>query len=202
MLFPVKSLATTDFYNNTYFLHTMRRNRVITEQTPCWFITTTMVDWLPLLLDDSYYAVLSDSINFYCKKYMADICGYVWMPNHIHCIVFFNNSRLLPSFMRDFKKYTAGQIRRKLQTDRGDLVQEKLEYEIRTQQYKIWMDRYDAVPLWKREHILTKLEYIHNNPVKRNLVVEADEYKYSSAWYYSGKQNIDSVQLCNIADIW
>ena len=50
----------------------MRRNRVTIELYAWYFITTTMVDWLHLLLDDSYYMVLSESMNFCCAKYYAE----------------------------------------------------------------------------------------------------------------------------------
>ncbi len=123
----------------------MRRNRVNIEQYACYFITTTMVDWLHLLLDDTYYTVLSDSMNYYCDKYNARVYGYVWMPNHIHCLLYFEDASLMPSLLRDFKKFTSAQIRRKLEEDKSEIVRQRLSYHVRTQKYKIWMDRYDAV---------------------------------------------------------
>lgn len=179
----------------------MRRNREYSKHYPCWFITTTMVDWLHLLIDDSYYSVLTESINHYTAKYQADVLGYVWMPNHIHIILFFNAEVRLAELMRDFKKYTAAVIRKKLQEDRRCLVEERLRYEVGTQQYKVWMNRYDAVPLWTRTVLLTKLQYIHSNPVKRGLADKEREYKYSSAAYYAGEETENSVQLRHISNI-
>ncbi len=179
----------------------MRRNRVNIEFYAWYFITTTMVDWLHLLLDDSYYMVLSKSMNFCCTKYKARVYGYVWMPNHIHCLLYFDDALLMPSLLRDFKKFTSGQIRRKLEQDKNELVPERLSHEVRTQKYKIWMDRYDAVPMWKREHVLTKLQYIHDNPVNRSIVTDATDYKYSSARFYAEKPQLDTVKLSHIAEI-
>jgi hypothetical protein len=34
---------------------------------------------------------------------------------------------------------------------------------------------------------LTKLNYIHQNPVRKNYVARPEDYLYSSASYYSGK---------------
>ena len=160
-----------------------------------------MLDWLHLLLDDTYYTVISESMNFYCDKYNARVYGYVWMPNHIHCLLYFDDSTLMPSMMRDFKKFTSMQIRRKLEHDNRQIVRERLSYQVRTQKYKIWMDRYDAVPLWKREHVITKVQYMHNNPVKRALVTDATDYKYSSARFYAEKPQLDTVKLSHIAEI-
>ncbi len=115
----------------------MRRNRINIGLYPFYFITTTMVDWLHLLLDDSYYTVLSESMNFCCDKYNARVYGYVWMPNHIHCLLYFEDSLLMPSMLRDFKKFTSGQIRRKLEQDKHKILRERLSHEVRTQQYKI-----------------------------------------------------------------
>jgi len=107
----------------------------------------------------------------------------------------------MPWLLRDFKKYTSVQLRRKLEQDKNELVRTRLWHEVRTQRYKIWMDRYDAVPMWKREHVLTKLQYIHDNPVKRSIVTDATDYKYSSARFYGEKPHLDSVKLYHIAEI-
>jgi len=46
------------------------------------------------------------------------------------------------------------------------------------------MQRFDDEVIRNREMFLTKLRYIHNNPVKAGLVENPEDYKYSSARNY------------------
>jgi putative transposase len=86
--------------------------------------------------------------------------------------------------MRDFKKFTSGEIRRKLEADEYLSELESLRYKYRKQKIKVWQDRFDDVALYSRKVLETKLNYIHENPVKKGFVKFAEEYKYSCAAYY------------------
>ena len=60
------------------------RLRYLYNDYNCFFVTTTFFEWLELLINEKYFKILDESINFVCKKYKADIIAYVWMKNHIH----------------------------------------------------------------------------------------------------------------------
>ena len=158
------------------------RNRQNFLERRCFFVTSTCYEWLYLLMNDSYFEIINDSINFYNSKYHSHLLGYVWMPNHIHMILYFEKQNRLSDYMRDFKKYTSGEIRRKLDTEKYDL--EKIKYQHRQQKFKIWMDRFDDVVLYTRRILEIKLNYIHQNPIKKSMVLLPEDYKYSSAAYY------------------
>ncbi|MCK5146203.1 hypothetical protein KAR48_05575 [bacterium] len=49
------------------------------------------------------------------------------------------------------------------------------------QQYKIWQDEYHPVALISVKWITEKMNYIHNNPVRKGFVETAEHWKYSSA---------------------
>ncbi|SDW03632.1 hypothetical protein [Aequorivita viscosa] len=56
--------------------------------------------------------------------------------------------------------------------------------------YQFWHQNNHPIELWSIPMIKEKLEYIHNNPVKVGLVMEARESKHSSARNYT---ELDSV---------
>jgi putative transposase len=151
----------------------------------CFFVTTTFNSWINILKSDSYYQILTESLNFCSEKYNADIISYVLMPNHIHLILFFNNEAKLPDFMRDFKKFTSAKIRKLLEIDNQFDLVEKLKYVKGNQKFKVWMDRYDAKIILSKNMLLTKINYIHYNPVRNKLVGNPDDWKYSSSKYYN-----------------
>lgn len=49
---------------------------------------------------------------------------------------------------------------------------------------KIWQKGFYDECILNSYELLNKLEYIHNNPVKTNLVSSPEEYPYSSYMYY------------------
>jgi len=162
------------------------RNRNLCLDEECFFVTTTCKDWLHVFINDAYFSILTSSLAFVGKKYEADYSGYVFMPNHLHLLIYFKKKNQLSNLMRDFKKFTAGEIQRLVESEaRLDLL-DKLRYEQREQKFKLWQDRFDDVFIKSKEMIETKLSYIHNNPLQEhwNLAIRPELYPYSSAKYY------------------
>ncbi len=86
--------------------------------------------------------------------------------------------------MRDFKKFTSGEIRRQIEKDGRYKLLEELRYEKRQQKFKVWQDRFDDVVLYTKKVMESKLEYIHQNPVKAGIVDYPTKYIHSSAGFY------------------
>ena len=86
--------------------------------------------------------------------------------------------------MRDFKKFTSGEIRRQIEKDGRHKLLDELRYKKRQQKFKVWEHRFDDVVLYTRKVLEVKLEYIHQNPVKAGLVDYPTKYIHSSAGFY------------------
>jgi len=102
--------------------------------------------------------------------------------------------------MRDFKKYTSLKIRERIQNIKPELLEE-IKYEHRDQHFKVWQDRFDDVVLYTKKVCEIKIEYIHNNPLKANLVDDPIKYKYSSALFYARGKDKKS-QLLHYLDVF
>jgi putative transposase len=151
------------------------------------FITTTVVNHLKLFVEDRYYQVLIDNLNFYRDKYKFKLVAYVLMPSHVHLLLLVPSEVTESDIMRDFKNYTSMKVRDLLIADcreRELSVLKKAAIGYRDQHYKVWMDRFDNVVVYSQRTFETKLRYIHNNPVKAGLVLQAEDWKYSSARNY------------------
>ena len=88
------------------------------------------------------------------------------MPSHVHLLVEIDGVHL-GDLMRDFKKFIAQKI--------------AIDYGLTG---SIWMPRYDRVVIVTEELFRTKLNYIHDNPVREGLVVAQTDWKWSSAADY------------------
>ncbi|MEK6589878.1 MAG: hypothetical protein AABZ11_04290 [Nitrospinota bacterium] len=89
--------------------------------------------------------------------------------------------------MRDFKKYTSVQIRRLMERKGESEILDILRMNAegaKGQVFKLWKSRFDDLVLNKVETIKTKINYIHENPVRKGLVLRPEDWFYSSARDY------------------
>lgn len=60
--------------------------------------------------------------------------------------------------------------------------------------FKIWQVGFHPVQLATAEMIEQKLNYIHNNPVEEEIVINAEDYKYSSAISYADEIGVLQIE--------
>jgi REP element-mobilizing transposase RayT len=137
------------------------------EAFHCFFVTTSFHEHKALGNLPGMYEQLALCLEFCLTKYNAQLTGYVFMPTHLHLILFINGNKLGP-LMRDFKKYIAQKVCPDL--------------EIKT--LPVWEEGFDRVAIISSKVLQVKLEYIHRNPVKAGIVGEDCEWKWSSASAY------------------
>jgi REP element-mobilizing transposase RayT len=154
---------------------------------PVVFLTTTVVNHLNLFDDDGKYQILIENLRFYLDKYRMKVIAYVLMPGHFHLIIYNLQLNSVSMFMAGVKKSSAIRLKRYLK----EIGHRKLLAEFGTaasgykrQKHKIWMDRFDAVSLYSLPVLRTKMDYIHSNPVRKGLVKQITDWRYSSARDY------------------
>ncbi len=167
----------------------------------CFFITTTFQMHKHLFVDERFYRQAAESLNFCCEKYDAEILAFVFMPSHIHLIVFFNSDPRCSDFMRDFKKYTSVMFRRMIGSGEDTSFFESLSYQKGRQRYKVWSSRFHAIAIRHRTVLLTKIRYIHDNPVKAGLAQLAEDYNWSSARWYIDPELKTVVRIRHAASV-
>ena len=166
----------------------MKRGRSDThDQGFGYFVTTSLSRFVRLFDKDDYAQVILRNLDFYRVRSGFRLLAYVVMPTHIHLIIVPKLGCTVSDIMRDFKKYTAREIVRLLQERKQlDILAEFREasqqyHPKESRQYQVWEDRFDDVAIWSAEVLKTKVEYIHNNPVRAGLVESPVDYPYSSA---------------------
>lgn len=164
------------------------------EDGGVFFITTSFNARKRLLRNKEYYEVIVASLEFLKKKYRFEIWAYVLMPSHIHLIMAFPNGNKLSAVMRDFKKFTAYEIRRLLEAEGNRKELEGLRHpDGRTSQFRIWEPRFDDVAIFTPRVLKRKIDYIHVNPVRAGLCDQPCDWPYSSARDYVGESSLLSV---------
>ena len=167
------------------------------KQGHLYFITTTVLDFEKVFsFGNKYYEIVISNLKQQLNQYQTSLYAYVLMPNHFHLIVHTPVGKSLSDFMRDLKKYSSIQIKEELENDGKQEFINILMMKSGFGGYKLWMDRFDDVILYTDKVIQTKVDYIHNNPVKAGLVKMVTDWKYSSARnYYLGDHSVIKVGI-------
>ena len=180
----------------------MSVRRLKEDNGQIYFFTFTCYKWLPLFESTNFYDDIYKWFDFLSKKKMQ-IVGYVFMPNHIHCLIF------VPEFAPTINK-VIGEGKRFMSYELVSALEEnnkteflKLMVEGVTEKekkkgikHKVFEPSFDSKPCFTDKFIQQKLDYMHNNPVrgKWKLVELPEDYIHSSAKYYlTGEQGFYGV---------
>ncbi|RPI06610.1 MAG: hypothetical protein EHM64_02410 [Ignavibacteriae bacterium] len=180
------------------------RGRQLLKGEEFFFITTTVVHHAKVFIKKEYCDILLHNIRYYQQRYKFEILGYATMPSHLHWIIEIKSSQgSVSDIMRDVKKYSAWDIMEAIEHDgQTNLIKlfEDSAYlsNSHSQKRKFWMPRFDDEVIHNEGMLLTKLGYIHNNPVKAGLVENPEDYIFSSARNYI----LDDHSVINIKTDW
>ena len=167
-----------------------------------FFITFTCYQWLALIEKTKGYDIVYNWFD-YLKNKGHYINGHVIMPNHVHSLISFVETRQnINTIVGNGKRFMAYEIIERLKENRETTLLFKLEQSIeakrkqRNKQHNCWELSFDWKDCRSKKFIDQKLNYIHNNPCrgKWNLCNSPDEYLHSSAKFYlTGSQGFYPV---------
>jgi REP element-mobilizing transposase RayT len=160
----------------------MRSRYRINDETTSHFITSTIVEWLPVFTTAACCDIVIRSLE-YCRQHkQLHIRAWVIMDNHFHAIV---SGPQLAHVIANLKKFTAGAILDQLKIEGRDWLLNQLAYfraaHKHGSDHQVWQEGVHPQAIRSDEMMLQKLEYLHNNPVKRGLVASPEHWRYSSA---------------------
>ena len=176
----------------------MPESYVIKDQFASYFLTFQIVGWLDIFTRKCYRDIVVDSFNYCVEQKQLQVHAWVIMSNHVHCIVTSKNG-LLSDTIRDLKRHTAKEILKSIQEpgeSRRELIlqqfREAAKMHVRNKEFQVWTHENHAVEIspYIREMGLSKLTYIHQNPVEAGIVENAEEYLFCSARDYAGRKGL------------
>ena len=167
----------------------------IYEPTHPHFITCTILHWIPIFTNKDSVQIVIDSLKYLQKEDNLKIYAYVILENHIHLVASSND---IAKSMQKFKSYTAKELLKLLKTKNiTTLLEQFAFYKKRHKkhtEYQIWQEGIQPKLIQTEKMMLQKIEYIHQNPVKRGFVDEAEHWRYSSARDYLGMDGLIEIE--------
>jgi putative transposase len=147
------------------------------------FITSSCYQRRPLLATPCARDLFLEVMEQIRQRHQFVVSGYVVMPEHVH-LLFTEHERGNPSLVLAALKQTfARRLRRELRA------------ESHTQTDSLWSTPVTMGHIWQRgfydfvifteKKRVEKLRYMHRNPVQRGLVLEPEEWLWSSFRHYA-----------------
>lgn len=167
----------------------------IYESTHPHFITCTILHWIPIFTRTQTTDIIFDTLRFLQKSDNLKLYAYVILENHLHLIA---SSDDIGMSMRKFKSFTAKKILEYLQEQDVSTILEQLAFykkaHKKTAYYQLWQEGIQPKLIQNEQTMLQKIEYIHQNPVKRGYVDEDLYWRYSSARDYKGYKGLIEIE--------
>lgn len=169
------------------------RYRITDKQAP-HFLTCTLINWIPLFTRPQTVEIILNALRYRQEHHGWLIYGYVILENHIHMIV---QSENLPEELARFKSYTARQLIDYLIECKAERVLKQMAFfrkeHKRDRDYQCWEEGSHPQLIGNEEVLRQKLDYIHQNPVKRGYVDDPVHWRNSSARNYAGLPGVMPV---------
>jgi len=176
----------------------MGRSRYkITQQNAPHFVTLTVLHWIPVFTRPATVDIILDSLRFLMAEGLK-VHAYVILENHLHLVV---QSEQLDNDLARLKSYTARQLITYLNQHHVKTILEQLAFYKKEHKddraYQFWQEGVHPEMIQGEAMMQQKIDYIHQNPVKRGYVDHAKHWRYSSARDYGGE-----VGLIDIYKSW
>jgi REP element-mobilizing transposase RayT len=164
--------------------------RVFTDKHYAYFVTWTVIDWLPLFAEPRYRQIVLDSLGYLRTNKHTQLNAFVVMSSHVHAVLWPDDGINLSDITRDFKRFTSRKISR--EAEQQDAIQlissfKNARGENRAQKistYQVWQEGSHPEAIFTEKFAKQKIDYIHLNPVRAGIVKTAEEWIYSSARAY------------------
>ncbi len=139
-----------------------------------FFLATPTREMIPIFRLQSLARQAILQLRRVADEHDALIYGYCLIPSSLYALVGFAGKYDLGAFMYKYKWLSSRAI---MALDHGEF-HDRL---FRKGKFKPWMNRFDNLTVSSRDQYESRMNYIHNEPVRKGLVPEPIQWEFSSA---------------------
>jgi len=141
----------------------LRKARIYNSEQP-YFVTICTHNKHNILTKGNVPETIIDSVKWFINTLKIVFLGFVIMPDHFHWAFALKENYTLDNILCGYKSFTAKKIKELLYSET-----------------KIWQDGYYDHLLRDVKDFKVKLDYMHDNPIRKGMVNSPEEYLYSTA---------------------
>jgi putative transposase len=173
------------------------------DQSCVHYITTKTFENFKYFENEKYCLILLGELDFYRQKLGFKILGYVIMPDHLHCLIWWDVERYpeltISKIMQEIKSHSAKEILYCLKTGRrkpslspyskgasegshppNDYQWTNFGRVHTLPKTKIWQPDFYDFNIYTEQKFQEKLDYMHDNPRRAGLCENLGDYPWSS----------------------
>ncbi|SMD46032.1 REP element-mobilizing transposase RayT [Aquiflexum balticum DSM 16537] len=158
----------------------------IKDQEALHFVTFTVHQWADVFTRKDYVDILVESINYCQKAKGLKVYAWVIMTNHCHFILS-SDKVPLSDIIRDLKKFTSKEIIKAIELNQFESKKRWLLWLLKKDGHIwFWEEGYHGEEIFSAPFLESKINYIHQNPVRAGIVEKEEEYINSSCGEFYG----------------
>jgi putative transposase len=142
----------------------------------------------PLLTNDCWRHYLAKSIDQANERFNFQLIAFVFMPEHVHLLTLpLAVDPAIDCYLAAVKRPVSAAVKEDLQRSRSPLLGSlTIQERPGKTTFRYWQEGpgYDR-NLRTATTILKAIDYLHENPVRRNLCEQAVDWKWSSARWFA-----------------
>ena len=153
-----------------HYLYTVHVKRTIAYNIGMFFITFTCHDWLSFFDKVNGYNIIYNWFD-HLKEGGHFINGYVIMPNHVHLLVsFINSKQSINTIIGNGKRFVAYEIIKRLEANNEVILLHQLSSDVapirkaNKKLHEVWETSFDWKDCRSNKFVWQKLNYMHSNP--------------------------------------
>ena len=151
--------------------------------------------WIPIFTNKESVNIVIDSLKYLQQNRNLKIYAYVILENHLHLIA---QSDDIAKDIARFKSFTARKIIELLKSKNVKTILDQLQFYKKAhkidREFQLWQEGIKPKLIQGEQMMRDRIDYIHNNPVKRGYVDEPHHWRYSSARDYLGIRGLLEVE--------
>ena len=168
-----------------------------------YFFTSRITEKIHIRRTDDFKQIVVDSLQKYLDKYAVSLYGSVIMDNHVHILISASVAESVKRCVQQTLRDSSGKISHKLESfldtqfasQAQGILQTFAKHSNGNAGYAVWKEQARGIPIYTATVFQTQLDYIHNNPVRVQLVSEPSAYRFSSYLsVYQGESGMLAVE--------
>lgn len=160
------------------------RRHKYSDQPYVHFVTFNCDLRRKLFQEDQPKRILLGQLNTQLTRVSAKCVGFVIMPDHVHALLWCEETNQLSSLMQHWKRLSSHAIRTWYR------IQRPKYFQVAQEMKRVWTPKYYDYPIDTESKVNEKLEYMHLNPVRTGLVSNITDWKWSSARWYVFRKSV------------
>jgi putative transposase len=164
----------------------MAHRFLISHDSPALYITIVTKNRLPVFQTEQMKKLLCRALDDARVTAGILVFAYVVMLEHLHLLT--NRPSTTSNVLRVLKGVTARRVIDYLKENNYSSSLAKLRHQTRDRNYaySLWQTEKNVLPIFSEGMFMTKVNYIHQNPVRAGFVTNPLDYSWSSARIWRG----------------